>query len=271
MIEIVLSAVSMQGEVLGRNIADLNHKIQAGTGHERLARNHLLTLAHNVRITVAMLPALGAPNALRLGKHLIRRLESVSIQWNAVAAAEALTLFHEEFLNECRLHRWIRIDARYARVLKDAHPWGELVSRVFPDADTDIRSAGLSLAVELNTAAVFHLMRVAELGLKWLATQLKVKLRENRKPLPVDEAMWNKIIDGLNSRIKTTRQMTAGPRKRARLEMYAAAAQQCDYMKDIWRNNVSHSHRSYTAREAQTAMKRVRDFMQSLAQQAAGQ
>jgi len=265
-----LATVCIHSEVLGRNVAELADRIKSGVGHERLTRNHLLTLAHNVRLTVELLPQLGAPNALKLGRNLIRRLESSSVQWNAVAASEALTTFHEQVLDDYRQHSWVRIDATDAAMLPSFVPWGEEVAELFPEADVDIRSASIALVFGLHTAAVFHLMRVAEVGLKWLAKQQRVTLRENKKPLPINEAMWGKIIDGLNASIRQARQMTAGPKKRARLEAFASAALHCDYMKDIWRNNVSHAHRSYSLPEARVAMQRVRDFMQTLAAAARG-
>jgi hypothetical protein len=268
MIKFDLAMVCIHAEVIGRNIANLNHLAETGQGAERLpefGEVGLGTLAHGVRGVVETLVVMGAPHASAVGKDLIRRLESKTIGWNAVAAAEALTLFHEQFLRECREHVWVRIDEQYVESFHNKHPWGEAVSKRFPNVDGDIRAAGIAMGIELFTAAVFHLMRVAEAGLKWLARKLKVSLTDNRKPLPVDEATWNKLIDGINGRIRATRQKVKGPKTRVSLERYASAAAHCDYMKDMWRNNVSHSHRSYNAPEAEAATQRVRDFMQFLA------
>ena len=43
--------------------------------------------------------------------------------------------------------------------------------------NSEIKAAGNCLAGDLNTAAVFHLMRAAELGLRRLAKRLRVKLK----------------------------------------------------------------------------------------------
>src|SRR5436309_10023407 len=63
---------------------------------------------------------------------------------------------------------------------KDALFGGE-VSQAFPSAWEDIRDAGNCIAADLHTAAVFHLMRVGELGMRALARHLRVKVQKTRK------------------------------------------------------------------------------------------
>jgi hypothetical protein len=46
---------------------------------------------------------------------------------------------------------------------------GDAVTAKFPDAVVEIRNAGNCLAVGCSTAAVFHLMRVVEFGLRALS------------------------------------------------------------------------------------------------------
>ena len=126
MIHFDLALLCITSEVIGRNIANLSQLIESGRGSERLPAYGEIgtgTLAHGVRNVMEKLDARGAPHTLALGKDLIRRLESKSGQWNAVAAAEALKMFHEAFLRECRLHMWVRIDAHHAVTIEPA-AWG---------------------------------------------------------------------------------------------------------------------------------------------------
>ena len=57
------------------------------------------------------------------------------------------------------------------------------MSRHFKSAKDDIGAAGNCYAADLHTAAVFHLMRVAEKGMKALARHLGIKKVTKTKPL----------------------------------------------------------------------------------------
>jgi hypothetical protein len=46
---------------------------------------------------------------------------------------------------------------------------------------------------------------------------------------------------------------------------YSDAADHCEFMKDIWRNNVSHTRKAYSDPEAVAVLQRVREFMEFLA------
>ncbi|MGZ8731680.1 MAG: hypothetical protein ACXW5U_22955 [Thermoanaerobaculia bacterium] len=250
--------------MLARNIARLDALIPIGLANKAISREDLEAYADNIDSYIAAFANLGVPRSLADAAVLAKKLRDVSLPWNNFALREALEALNRSILQEAVRHKWLRIDSTYADHISNPKPWGEEVYAAFESAREDIVRARYAIAVDLPTASVFHAMRVAEVGLKWLARRLKVKLRENKKPFPVDEAVWNKIIDGVNGRIKVIRQKRAGPKKRELLERYANAAQQCDYMKDLWRNNVSHAHRSYSRLEAEAAEQRVRDFMQSL-------
>jgi hypothetical protein len=267
MIQFDLALLCINAEVIGRNIANLNQLIETGKGNERLPQYGELgvfTLSHGVRNVVEKLDALGAPHTLALAKDLIRRFESASGQWNAVAAAEALQMFHKAFLRECRMHIWLRMDGRYIPFIEPS-PWGADVERAFPEAAIDIRSAGIALGVDLPTAAVFHAMRVTEYGLRWLARRLRVRLTDKGRRQPLEYADWQKVITECQNQLKATRQLPKAQKRQERLAKYSRAADHCDYMKDIWRNDVSHTRRVYSAPEAEAVVQRVREFMQFLA------
>jgi hypothetical protein len=254
---------------LGRGIEHLVQLDQAGHGGDVLSAEVLERYAQSIDLVLRDTPKLGVPRANQMGINLSTRLRA-DTGYNVQRAMESLSTFYFTLLEESNLHRWLRVDGKFDAYILPADdllspvPWGTAVYETFPGVRDDIIFAGQSMAADLHTAAVFYAMRAAEHGLKWIAKRLKVKLKDNNKPLPIDEATWQRIIDGINSKIRQARQKTKGPRTRNRLEMYATAAQHCDYMKDIWRNNVSHAHKTYNALEAENAVDRVRDFMQSL-------
>jgi hypothetical protein len=55
--------------------------------------------------------------------------------------------------------------AKYFPPINAPHIFGESVANAFPNSSYDIAEAGICLALARGTAAVFHLMRVLEIGL----------------------------------------------------------------------------------------------------------
>jgi len=84
---------------------------------------------------------------------------------------------------------------------------GSQVSLVFPNAMADIRDAGNRLAAEFNTAAVFHLMRVVEWGLRYLCasvqlTALKQTTKGGKvKSTPLSYSQWEDMLNQLQLKI----------------------------------------------------------------------
>lgn len=143
--------------------------------------------------------------------------------------------------------------------------FGETVYDKLEAAREDIKDAGNCIAASLPTAAVFHLMRVAEIGLRHIARKVSVKLTDKGKPMPVEFATWDKVLNSIRSKIASAHAMSKGRRKAAQLQFFSDAADQLTYIRDIWRNEVSHTGRRYNDSEAMAVMVRVRAFMELLA------
>jgi hypothetical protein len=142
--------------------------------------------------------------------------------------------------------------------------FGAEVYEMFPDARADVKDAGDCLAASLPTACIYHLMRVAEHGLRRLAKKLRVGLTHTGKPMPIEFGEWDKVITAIRNKIADARKLPSGPKRQAKFEGYSNAADHCEYTKDIWRNNASHTRKPYKDAEAVNALERVRDFMQFL-------
>lgn len=165
---------------------------------------------------------------------------------------------------ELHRHKFLYIPSPDDTFLRRNKLFGNAVYAAFPSARVEIKEAGTAFAVELYTACVFHLMRVAEHGLRQLARRLHVKLTDKTKFMPLDYADWDKVITGIRNKLSTVRTLPRGPQKQARVEMYSNAADHCEYMKDIWRNTASHTRKSYIKSDALLTMDRVKAFMQFL-------
>jgi hypothetical protein len=125
--------------------------------------------------------------------------------------------------------------------------------------------AGNCYAAGRWTACVFHSMRVAEHGLRSLAKRLKVKLTDKRKSCPLEYGDWDKVITAIRNRIKDIRLLPRGPKKERELQFFSESADHCEYMKDIWRNEISHSRRRSTKPESAAVLNRVKEFVTPLA------
>ena len=147
------------------------------------------------------------------------------------------------------------------------------VHEAFPNARFDAREAGNCLAADCNTAAVFHMMRVVEWGLRALCVDLGMRRlrcinkrtgKVTYKPLEYSE--WDSILSQLRARTtdKLAR-LSRGQRKQALQEFYLPAIQDVEAFKDAFRNHVMHSRREYTRKEADAIRDRVQRFMRLLA------
>ncbi len=127
----------------------------------------------------------------------------------------------------------------------------------FRSADDDITSALMCYAVDENTACIFHLMRIAELGLRALAKERRVKIP--RKPL--EWADWQEILTHLGQKVEAIAKRKRGPTKDAALLFYQGCLGEFGAFKDTYRNMAMHVRKRYDEHEAASALLHVREFM----------
>jgi hypothetical protein len=169
---------------------------------------------------------------------------------------------------ELKKRKFAMIENKKADFFEMGNQFGEEVSRAFPSVKEEIRQAGNCLALDLNTAAIFHLMRVAELGMRSLARRLKVKCKKNS----IDSGGWSEIITGIEN-ATAARWLKAPKAKSARrkavsfLKLCEVSADELNVFKEVWRNNVMHAGQLNNEHEAHGVYIRVRDFMQRLSTQ----
>jgi hypothetical protein len=180
----------------------------------------------------------------------------------------ALDELHMAFLNELASRKFVMIDKEKSKFLEQKNLFGKQVNKAFPLAKDEIRAAGNCLAMDFNTAAVFHLMRVAELGMRALARHLKVKAKKNA----IDTAGWTEIIKHIGDATAARWQKLpkAKPARRkavAFLKLCEVSADELNVFKEVWRNNVMHAGLPNNEHEAHGVYIRVRDFMQRLSTQ----
>jgi len=139
--------------------------------------------------------------------------------------------------------------------------FGKEVYQNFESARSDIKNAGNSLAADLHDAAVFHLLRVVEIGLRELATNLGLK---KIAKTPLDYSGWEKVVGAINDKLEAKIPKARGQKKSAALKF------KHDLLADfkafeILRNEIMHGRSHHNEQEAIGLLNRVRDFMQRLA------
>ena len=128
---------------------------------------------------------------------------------------------------------------------------GKDVNVRFPSTQFDAVEAGNCYASGRGTAAVFHLMRIMEIGVQEFGTKLGVALTNEKNWQNIlDET--NKAIKGLNAKDPRTVQMS-----QASANLYS--------VKLAWRNEVMHPKDTYTLEEADNLIRQVKIFMEQLA------
>jgi hypothetical protein len=208
------------------------------------------------------LEAIELTSALARFDHFNREIRQ-GITWAEMR--NQIRVLHEAIHSELCYRRFAFVPTEKAKLHdKVGSDWADVWAK-FPPSKEDTERALDCYALEQDTACVFHLMRVAEFGLRGLAKKLRVTITHKGKVCPIEYGDWEKVITEIKNNIAHARTTPAGPKKQAKLEFYSDAADHCTFMKDIWRNNVSHTRKAYNDSEANAVLDRVLGFMRFLA------
>jgi hypothetical protein len=149
---------------------------------------------------------------------------------------------------------------KYDLYFKELKRWEPIIIK-FPSIQIDALSALKCYMLDESTSCVFHLMRVAESGLRALARERRISIPKK----PLEWATWQAILVGIKKSVDAMANWRAGPAKEAALEFYRGAQGEFESFKDTYRNNVMHSRQSYDEHRAASVLLQVRDFMERLA------
>jgi hypothetical protein len=190
--------------------------------------------------------------------------------WPKTAKYETLSVelrvLCEAIEGQLRHRRFAFISPDKAKLIEKIDNDWRAVLEKFSRAHPDIQAATECYALDCNTAAVFHSMRIAEYGLRALAWRLNLR-QIGKQKYPLEYAEWGMILNALSGKLKALQQSPGrSKRKAADTKFYADAASHADYLNEIWRKEVSHARGPYNAPEALNALTRTRQFMELLAQ-----
>lgn len=163
--------------------------------------------------------------------------------------------------------KFAQIPERYADYVENEALFGSAVKASFPSAREDIKQAGNCLAVECGTAAVFHLMRAVEWGLRALCRDLGIiRVLKSRKGkpryTPLAWTEWGPMLEEAHDRIeKKMLRLPAGKRKQEAQEFYFTLLRDIRGFKEAFRNHVMHTRVEYSPKQADAVLDHVRRYM----------
>jgi hypothetical protein len=168
--------------------------------------------------------------------------------------------------NELKERKFAYIPASKAKFFEQDCLFGvSVASSLGEDAAKELKDAGNCLAADLNTSAVFHLMRVAELGLRALAREFGLhKIGEKELEYVTLEKLIEKIDSAIHVKLEKMQQTTASKNKDADLSFYRGLLRDAEFFKDETRNPLSHVRKSYNEAGALNVYSHVEEFMQRL-------
>jgi len=191
---------------------------------------------------------------------------------NAAALETELRNVEEAILTEVRNNTYLYVQKGRAGYVDNPALFGQDVASAFPSAKSDIKEAGNCLAAECNTAAVFHLMRAVEWGLRALCAHLGLRKVKSvtksgkKKYTPISYVDWEHMLNQLNPLVDAKiEKMKRGQEKQKHQEFYYPMLQDIKAIRDAWRNHVMHTRAEYTAKQADEILEHVERFMRSLA------
>lgn len=114
------------------------------------------------------------------------------------------------------------------------------------------------LALDRPTAAVFHLMRIMEIGIRAIAECLGIP-----NPIKPTERNWGRILDKIKEAIGS-KWPTSADRMSGEGAVFEALYASLDAAKNPWRNGTMHVESKYTDSEAENMMAVVKAFMMKL-------
>jgi hypothetical protein len=162
--------------------------------------------------------------------------------------------------DEMEAGEYLALSRPEAGLFNSTDPFGGNVIASFPSAQYDIEEAAKCLALDRCTAAVFHLMRALEVGLRLLGLSLNDPSLD-----PAKNPNWERILSRCRTELAKPLKERS-PEWQADERFYSAAAERLMAVRDASRNPTVHPGGSYDPSRAQDVWSSVGAFMRQLAE-----
>jgi hypothetical protein len=131
----------------------------------------------------------------------------------------------------------------------------------FPSSRREIETGIDCYALDDYPGCVFHMMRVAELGLRAIARERGITSLGRKKPKPIEWGTWQEVFDAIGTELAVIRQASLGPQRDAALSFYDTALSDLRTMRGLYRDPTMHFRERYDKGEAYSAMFRAKSLM----------
>jgi hypothetical protein len=153
-----------------------------------------------------------------------------------------------------------------AAFVKNISPFGQAVYDAFPSARISIVEAAKCVAFERYNAAVRHVLDAAEIGLRVLAWDRRVKPRLHGQEVPIDFAQWGDLVAKLETETQSIKKWKSKAAIADAEQFYTPAIKDLRSFNDGWRRHTAHARsRVYHRDETLGLMGQVRRLLEHLA------
>ena len=178
--------------------------------------------------------------------------------------ASVMSQLKGNILTELEACRFVRVADGSEHLVENEKLFGDAVYTAFPSARLEIKEAGNCLAVGCHTAAVFHLMRASEHGLRCLGCSVGV----TSSSIPLEFQEWQNLIEQLKSRVdRAAISKWSQPSKGNALAFFSSTIADYYAFKGAVRNVTMHTRTggTYDSAAATDVSSRVRECLARLA------
>jgi hypothetical protein len=183
--------------------------------------------------------------------------------------SSSLITVKSSILHSLQKKKLLRVSPDRFEFAEEDALFGHAVKNQFPSASRDVKAAGDCFAAECSAAAVFHLMRVAGVGLRSLVRDRRVPLADKQ----FAEKDWSQVLKKLEIAVFQLRTAPANKWgetefiKDRQIAFYNDLLQEFRSFDDAWKTHVSNPGAAvfYERDQAGEILKHVRSFMQKLA------
>jgi hypothetical protein len=178
------------------------------------------------------------------GREQVMKLRSSLSTIGLAEYRSRLTVMREMIEDELKRRKFAYIPQNLAEFFEQAKPFGKKVAERFPTANKEACQGSNCIAASLGTAAVFHLIRCAEFGMRALAVERGVEIKNVES---LEYAQWGEVLRALQSqRDSINSTWSRGRTKSLALDFYSGAIGELEGIKDSYRDPASHARASYT-------------------------
>jgi hypothetical protein len=175
--------------------------------------------------------------------------------------SKMLDNLYERIIDETTLVHFLCLSAREREFFLASTPvFGDEVQVKFPTASYEIEESSKCLALSRDTAAVFHLMRCMEIGIRAVAKSLAIP-----DPIKGGDRNWGEMLKKIKSAMDAKNATGPDHWKPDDRNIFESAYGSLDAVRVAWRNTTMHVENKYSPDEAEHIFGAVRGLMRRLA------